>query len=125
MLFRSRVAALNRQSQAATALAQIEAHERIAQLPGAEQKLYMALGEGDVLKGFERAKTIMQETKKDLMTEYTEWAKANPMAAMSPDGGTQQFLKQKMMFSGLGGLNANKMGFTNPGADDKVLKPKQ
>jgi hypothetical protein len=100
-----RIAAQNRQSQALSTLAQIEAHKEIAAMPGAEQKLYTALGGGDILKGFEKAKTIMQETKKDLMTEYTEWLKANPMAGMEPDNGMNKFLKQKMMFSGLGGLN--------------------
>jgi hypothetical protein len=100
-----RIAAQDRQSRAMTTAAHIEAQERIAAMPGAEQKLYTALGGGDVVKGFARAKEIMQETKKDLMTEYTEWLKANPMAGMEPDGGMNKFVKQKMMFSGLGGLN--------------------
>lgn len=100
-----RTAAQDRQSRAMTTAAQIEAQKEIAAMPGAEQKLYAALGGGDILKGFEKAKTIMQETKKDLMTEFNEWRKARPMEMDPEEVLVNKFLKQKMMFSGLGGLN--------------------
>lgn len=47
----------------------------------------------------------MQETKKDLMTEFNEWRKARPMEMDPEEVLVNKFLKQKMMFSGLGGLN--------------------
>ena len=114
------VAALNRQVQAQIALAEIGSRERVAAMPGQTQRLYEALGGGNLEEGFKKAKELEASTKKSLPTLYNEWLKSNPTAAMEADGGLNKFLKSQLVLGGMGNV-----GFTNPGGNATVLKPKQ
>lgn len=117
---RAGVAALDRQSRAQTALAQIQAQKEIAAMPGQTQRLYEALGGGNLEEGFKKAKELEASTKKSLPTLYNEWLKSNPTAAMESDGGLNRFLKSQLVLGGMGNV-----GFTNPSGNATVLKPKQ
>ena len=72
----------------------------IAQLPGDMQKLYTTLGNGDPVAGLKLAKEIEATGKKDIMTVYTEWLKANPTLAMDPNKAMAAFFKQYSVMSG-------------------------
>jgi len=79
-----------------------QSRQAIAAAPGDTQKLYTALGGGDLRKGFEAAKQMEAANKKDIMTQYTEWLKANPTLAMDPNKAMSEFMKQSLVMGGIG-----------------------
>lgn len=79
-----------------------QSRESIAAAPGDTQKMYMALGGGDLKKGFEVAKQMEAANKKDIMTQYTEWLKANPTLAMDSNKAMAEFMKQSLIMGGIG-----------------------
>ena len=72
----------------------------IAELPGDMQKLYTTLGKGDPVAGLKLAKEVEATGKKDIMTLYTEWLKANPTLAMDPNKAMAAFFKQYSVMAG-------------------------
>jgi len=72
----------------------------IAQLPGDMQKLYTTLGKGDPVAGLKLAKEMEAAGKKDIMTVYNDWLKANPTLAMDPNKAMAAFFKQYAVMSG-------------------------
>jgi hypothetical protein len=96
-----------------------QSRESIAAAPGDTQKLYMALGGGDLKKGFEVAKQMESANKKDVMTQYTEWLKANPTLAMDPNKAMAEFMKQSLV---MGGIGAPKLSTTPTGQIEGKLK---
>lgn len=96
-----------------------QSRESIAAAPGDTQKMYMALGGGDLKKGFEVAKQMESANKKDVMTLYTEWLKANPTLAMDPNKAMSEFMKQSLI---MGGIGAPKLSTTPTGQIEGKLK---
>lgn len=96
-----------------------QSRESIAAAPGDTQKMYMALGGGDLKKGFEVAKQMESANKKDIMTQYTEWLKANPTLAMDPNKAMSEFMKQSLI---MGGIGAPKLSTTPTGQIEGKLK---
>lgn len=95
-----RLATAKMQSDRAIAEGQQATQRYIAQLPGDMQKLYTTLGNGDPVAGLKLAKEIEATGKKDIMTVYTEWLKANPTLAMDPNKAMAAFFKQYSVMSG-------------------------
>lgn len=87
------------QTQANISTSAQASQRAIAAGPGDLQKLYTALGGGDLQKGFETAKKLEAGSRKDLMSEYTDWLKANPTLAMDSDQAVSEFLRQYMLVS--------------------------
>lgn len=91
----------DRKTRVAIAKHDADVRQAIAAGPGDLQKLYTALGGGDLQKGFETAKKLEAVSKKDLMSEYTDWLKANPTLAMDSDKAVSEFLRQYMVMSNM------------------------
>ena len=94
------IAQFSAASNRAIAEGQQATQKFIAQLPGDMQKLYTALGQGDPVAGLKLAKEVEATGKKDIMTLYTEWLKANPTLAMDPNKAMAAFFKQYSVMAG-------------------------
>lgn len=109
------VAALNRQTQAQIALAQIQAQKETAAMPGAQEKLFAALSDPDsaVSKGAQRYAKILGTDAKGVTTLLAKYTgMEGEMALQQMESGTpaqrqQAAVIRGLLRSALGG------GFTN------------
>jgi hypothetical protein len=84
---------------AAKTLADQTFRSRLASMPSGEERILSALGDGDIAKGFERSKQLGAKPA-DLMGEFNDFLKANPMlATSSQEQQLQAFLRTRMMLN--------------------------
>jgi hypothetical protein len=71
----------------------------LASIPSSEERILSVLGGGDIAKGFEISKRLGQKPA-DLMGEFNDFLKANPMlATSSQEQQLQAFLRTRMMLN--------------------------